>query len=126
MRWLGPMPAAQLRESESFVAVSAGLEDLGLSWSDARTLSQTVLTELVENAAELADDVAVGPALNLSRRSLVSVAQATEDGAIVPGTGDARDRVHLVEEHHYQHALASVRAYALCITAGIVVALVVG
>ena len=51
-RWLEPMPAAQLRESESFVAVSTGLEDLGLSWSDARTLSQTVLTELVENVAD--------------------------------------------------------------------------
>ena len=51
-RWLEPMPAAQLRESESFVAVSAGLEDLGLSQSDARTLSQTVLTELVENVAK--------------------------------------------------------------------------
>jgi adenine/guanine phosphoribosyltransferase-like PRPP-binding protein len=55
-RWLEPMPAAQLRESESFVAVSAGLEDLGLSWSDARTLSQTVLTELVENVAEHGGD----------------------------------------------------------------------
>ena len=51
-RWLEPMPAAQLRESESFFAVSAALEDLGLSQSDARTLSQTVLTELVENVAE--------------------------------------------------------------------------
>ncbi len=51
-RWLEPMPAPQLRESESFVAVSAGLEDLGLSQSDARTLSQTVLTELVENVAK--------------------------------------------------------------------------
>jgi hypothetical protein len=51
-RWLEPMPAAQLRESESFLAVSAGLGDLGLSRSDARTLSQTVLTELVENIAE--------------------------------------------------------------------------
>ena len=51
-RWLEPMPAAQLRESESFLAVSAGLEDLGLSQSDARTLSQTVLTELVENVAK--------------------------------------------------------------------------
>ena len=51
-RWLEPMPAAQLRESESFLAVSAGLEDIGLSQSDARTLSQTVLTELVENVAK--------------------------------------------------------------------------
>ena len=51
-RWLEPMPAAQLRESESFLAVSAGLEDLGLPQSDARTLSQTVLTELVENVAK--------------------------------------------------------------------------
>jgi hypothetical protein len=51
-RWLEPIPAVQLREAESFVAVSAGLEDLGLSRSDARTLSQTVLTELVENVAE--------------------------------------------------------------------------
>jgi adenine/guanine phosphoribosyltransferase-like PRPP-binding protein len=50
-RWLEPMPTAQLRESDSFVIVSAGLEDLGLSTSDARTLSQTVLTELVENVA---------------------------------------------------------------------------
>ncbi len=50
-RWLEPMPTAQLRESESFFAVSAGLEDLGLSQSDARTLSQTVLTELAENVA---------------------------------------------------------------------------
>jgi adenine/guanine phosphoribosyltransferase-like PRPP-binding protein len=51
-RWLEPMPAQQLRESESFFAVSEGLGDLGLSRSDARTLSQTVLTELVENVAE--------------------------------------------------------------------------
>jgi adenine/guanine phosphoribosyltransferase-like PRPP-binding protein len=51
-RWLEPMPAAQLRESSSFLEVSAGLRDLGLSRSDARTLSQTVLTELVENVAE--------------------------------------------------------------------------
>jgi hypothetical protein len=51
-RWLEPMPAVQLTESESFLAVSAGLEDLGLSPSDAQTLSQTVLTELVENVAE--------------------------------------------------------------------------
>jgi hypothetical protein len=55
-RWLEPMPAAQLRESESFLAVSAGLEDLGLSRSHARTLSQTVLTELVENVAEHGGD----------------------------------------------------------------------
>ena len=33
-RWLEPMPAAQLRESESFFAVSAALEDLGLSQSE--------------------------------------------------------------------------------------------
>ncbi len=52
LHWLEPMPAAQLGESESFEAVSAGLEDLGLNQSDARTLSQTVLTELVENVAE--------------------------------------------------------------------------
>ena len=51
-RWLEPMPAAQLRESESFLSVSTGLEDLGLSQTDARTLSQTVLTELVENVAK--------------------------------------------------------------------------
>jgi adenine/guanine phosphoribosyltransferase-like PRPP-binding protein len=55
-RWLEPMPAAQMREAESFVAVSTGLEDLGLSWSDARTLSQTVLTELVKNVAEHGSD----------------------------------------------------------------------
>jgi orotate phosphoribosyltransferase len=55
-RWLEPMPAAQLRESESFIAVAAGLEDLGLSRSDAQTLSQTVLTELVENVAEHGSD----------------------------------------------------------------------
>jgi adenine/guanine phosphoribosyltransferase-like PRPP-binding protein len=55
-RWLEPMPAAQLRESESFTAVAAGLEDLGLSRLDAQTLSQTVLTELVENVAEHGSD----------------------------------------------------------------------
>ena len=55
-QWLEPMPAEQLRESDSFVAVSTGLEDLGLSWSDARTLSQTVLTELVANVAEHGSD----------------------------------------------------------------------
>lgn len=52
LRWLEPTPGAQLGESESFAAVSAGLEDLGLSQSDARTLIQTVLTELVENVAK--------------------------------------------------------------------------
>jgi hypothetical protein len=51
-RWLEPMPAGRKRESDSFLAVSAGLEDLGLSRSDARTMSQTVLTELVESVAE--------------------------------------------------------------------------
>ena len=55
-RWLEPMPAAQLRESESFIAVAAGLEDLGLSRLDAQTVSQTVLTELVENVAEHGND----------------------------------------------------------------------
>ena len=55
-QWLEPMPAAQLRESESFTAVAAGLEDLGLSRLDAQTLSQTVLTELVENVAEHGSD----------------------------------------------------------------------
>jgi adenine/guanine phosphoribosyltransferase-like PRPP-binding protein len=55
-RWLEPMPAAQLRESESFIAVKAGLEDLGLPRSAAHTLSQTVLTELVENVAEHGSD----------------------------------------------------------------------
>jgi hypothetical protein len=48
LRWLEPMPAGQLGASDSFVAVSDGLEDLGLSRSDARTLSQTVLTEFAE------------------------------------------------------------------------------
>ncbi|HEY7144278.1 MAG TPA: hypothetical protein VH637_08525 [Streptosporangiaceae bacterium] len=46
------MPAEQLRQAESFLAVTTGLEELGLSLSDAQTLSQTVLTELVENVAE--------------------------------------------------------------------------
>ena len=55
-RWLEPMPAPQLREDESFVAVAAGLEDLGLSRSAAQTLSQTVLTELVANVAEHGSD----------------------------------------------------------------------
>jgi adenine/guanine phosphoribosyltransferase-like PRPP-binding protein len=55
-RWLEPMPAAQLQESEAFVAISAGLGALGLSRSDAQTLSQTVLTELVENVAEHGGD----------------------------------------------------------------------
>ncbi len=55
-RWLDPMPAAQLRGSESFIAVKAGLEDLGLPRSAAHTLSQTVLTELVENVAEHGSD----------------------------------------------------------------------
>jgi len=55
-RWLEPMPAAQLREAESFDAVAAGLEDLGLSRADAQTLSQTVLTELVANVAEHGSD----------------------------------------------------------------------
>jgi len=55
-RWLEPMPTAQLRESESFLTVSAGLEDIGLSKSDAQTLSQTVLTELVENVAAHSSD----------------------------------------------------------------------
>jgi adenine/guanine phosphoribosyltransferase-like PRPP-binding protein len=55
-RWLEPMPAVQLREPESFTAVAAGLEDLGLSRLDAQTLSQTVLTELVKNVAEHGSD----------------------------------------------------------------------
>jgi len=55
-RWLEPMPAVQLRESESFTAVAAGLEDLGISRLDAQTLSQTVLTELVVNVAEHGSD----------------------------------------------------------------------
>ena len=52
-----PCPAGQLGgASDSFVAVSDGLEDLGLSRSDARTLSQTVLTELAENVECLSAD----------------------------------------------------------------------
>ena len=39
-----------------FIAVAAGLEDLGLSRLDAQTVSQTVLTELVENVAEHGND----------------------------------------------------------------------
>ena len=51
-----PLAGADARCATAGVGVLlrclGGLEDLGLSQSDARTLSQTVLTELVENVAE--------------------------------------------------------------------------
>ena len=50
LRWLEAVPSGPLGASDSFIAVADGLEDLGLSRSDARTLSQTVLTEFAENA----------------------------------------------------------------------------
>jgi hypothetical protein len=51
LRWLEPLQGEMLRESESFLAVTEGLRDLGLSVLDARAVSQTVLSELVENVA---------------------------------------------------------------------------
>jgi hypothetical protein len=41
---------AAYHASDSFLSVSVGLEDLGLSRSNARAVSQTVLPELVQNA----------------------------------------------------------------------------
>jgi adenine/guanine phosphoribosyltransferase-like PRPP-binding protein len=64
LRWLEPMSAGQSGASDSLVAVADGLKDLGLSGSDARTLSQTVLTEFSENtgcqSARLQPPVLVG------------------------------------------------------------------
>lgn len=52
-QWLRPAGGERLREAEVF---ATGLEELGLSHSDARALSQTVLAELVENTVEEDED----------------------------------------------------------------------
>jgi orotate phosphoribosyltransferase/signal transduction histidine kinase len=47
--WIGAIERGSPRESETFRSIANDLQDLGLSGSDAEALSQTVLTELVEN-----------------------------------------------------------------------------
>lgn len=60
-QWLEPLRGDRWLESESFRTVFTGLRDLGISASDARALSQTVLAELVENVAEHAGVDGTGP-----------------------------------------------------------------
>jgi hypothetical protein len=91
-RWLEPMPAAQLREAESYLAVSSGLEDLGLSRSDARTLSQTVLTELVANVAEHGGDGERPPVALVGAILLSAGTYSIRQKGIHPGLGEIADR----------------------------------
>ena len=52
LRWLSPPDRNDPRRSEQFLALEAGLRDLGLSRSDSHAISQTILAELIENVAE--------------------------------------------------------------------------
>jgi len=54
LQWLQPLEGAGLRGTARYVAVEQGLSDLGLSAADARAISETVLAELIDNAAKLA------------------------------------------------------------------------
>ena len=91
-RWLEPMPAAQQREAESYLAVSSGLEDLGLSRSDARTLSQTVLTELVANVAEHGADGERPPVALVGAVLLSAETYSIRQEGIHPDLGEIADR----------------------------------
>lgn len=53
LQWLQPVEGAGLRGAARYVALEQGLGDLGLSAADARAISETVLAELIENAARL-------------------------------------------------------------------------
>lgn len=98
-RWLEPMPAAQLREAESFIAVSAGLEDLGLSGSDARTLSQTVLTELVENVAEHGGDGDRPPVALVGAIMLTAENYALHQTGVHPHMAEVAERARAYGRH---------------------------
>jgi hypothetical protein len=53
LRWFQPFSRGELRDSEFFLSVIAGLRgQVGLAASDARALAHAVLSELVENVAE--------------------------------------------------------------------------
>ena len=54
LQWLQPLEGASVREPARYVALEQGLGDLGLPASDARAIGETVLAELIENAAKLA------------------------------------------------------------------------
>jgi hypothetical protein len=54
LQWLQPVEGAGLRGAARYLAVEQGLSDLGLSAADARAISETVLAELIGNAARLA------------------------------------------------------------------------
>lgn len=54
LQWLQPLEGAGLREPARYVALEQGLGDLGLPASDARAIGETVLAELIGNAAQLA------------------------------------------------------------------------
>ncbi|HZP50994.1 phosphoribosyltransferase [Actinocrinis sp.] len=54
LQWLQPVEGAGLRGAARYLAVEQGLSDLGLSAADARAISETVLAELIDNAARLA------------------------------------------------------------------------
>src|SRR5581483_1985737 len=54
LQWLQPVEGAGLRGTARYLAVEQGLSDLGLSAADARAISETVLAELIDNAARLA------------------------------------------------------------------------
>jgi hypothetical protein len=60
LQWLQPVEGAGLRESARYLALEQGLGDLGLAASDARAIGETVLAELIGNAARLAGPQAPG------------------------------------------------------------------
>ena len=54
LQWLQPLEGAGLREPARYVSLEQGLGDLGLPASDARAIGETVLAELIGDAARLA------------------------------------------------------------------------
>lgn len=53
LQWLQPLAGAGLRESARYLSVEQGLGDLGLPAADARAIGETVLAELIDDAARL-------------------------------------------------------------------------
>jgi hypothetical protein len=54
LQWLQPLEGAGVREPARYISLEQGLGDLGLPASDARAIGETVLAELIDNAARLA------------------------------------------------------------------------
>ncbi|HEU5356373.1 MAG TPA: hypothetical protein VFU65_18000 [Actinocrinis sp.] len=81
LQWLQPVEGAGLRGAARYVALEQGLSDLGLSAADARAVSETVLAELIDDAARLA-------ASRGSGRPRVLVGGQLYDRGLPPWPGD--------------------------------------